>query len=239
MIFNTTQTILLLVIAMLAGYIIFLHIQLVRKNILIESIARKVSGIERTLKPDELKKFINELHNFNIRTSLTDDRLFEDKLLNFIIDNEANKRTYIHYTMDEQVALSILGEGFKFVDSFYKTALPVSNDKLDLLIKHNNKKFYGDYIIVICIAYDIVRLYSDEIENAGIKNYSFENILTEAPPYRNENSEMIYLLPSQYIKGYINYRTGEVITNPIFNPAFSSPGFTENIKRIKTANQLN
>lgn len=237
---NLTQTILLIVITLMAGYIIYLHIQLVRKNILIESIARKVSGSERTLKPDELKKFINELHNFNIRTSLIDDKLFEDKLMNFIFDNEAaDKRTYVHYTMDEQIALNILGEGFKFVDSFYKTAIPVSNDRLDLLIKHNNKKFYGDYIIVICIAYDIVRKYSDEIENAGIKNYSFENILTEAPPTRNENSEMLYLLPSQYIKGYINYRTGEVITNPVFNPAFSSPSFTQNIKWIKTASQLN
>lgn len=239
MIFNATQTVLLIVITLLAGYIIFLHVQLIRKNILIESIARKVSGNERTLKPDELKKFISELHNFNIRTSLIDDKLFEDKLLNFIIDNESNKRTYIHYTMDEQVALSILGEGFKFADSFYKTALPVSNDRLDLLIKHNNKKFYGDYIIVICIAYDIVKLISEEIEKAGIKDYSFENILTEAPPYRNENSEMIYLLPPQYIKGYLNYRTGELISNPIFNPAFSSPGFTENIQRLKRANHLN
>jgi hypothetical protein len=239
MILNTTQTILLIVIILLAGYIIFLQMQLVRKNILIESIARKVSGLERALKPDELKKFISELHSFNVRASLADDKLFEDKLLGFIIDDEANKRTYIHYTMDEQVALNILSEGFKFVDSFYKTAIPVSNDKLDLLIKHNNKKFYGDYIIVICIAYDIVRLYSDEIENAGIKNYSFENILTEAPPSRNENSEITYLLPSQYIKGYINYRTGEVITNPVFNPAFTSPGFTENIKRLKRTNQLN
>jgi hypothetical protein len=239
MILNTTHTILLVVIILLSGYIIYLQLQLVRKNILIESIARKVSGLERSLKPDELKKFINELHNFNIRTSIIDDKLFEDKLLNFILDNEANKRTYIHYTMNEQIALNILSEGFKFVDSFYKTALPVSNDRLDLLIKHNNKKFYGDYIIVICIANEIVRLYSDEIEKAGIKNYSFENILTESPPFKNENSEITYLLPSQYIKGYINYRTGEVITNPVFNPSFSSPGFSDNIKRIKRAGQLN
>jgi len=239
MILNTTHTILLVVIILLSGYIIYLHLQLVRKNLLIESIARKVSGLERSLKPDELKKFISELHNFNIRTSIIDDKLFEDKLLNFILDNEANKRTYIHYTMDEQVALNILSEGFKFVDSFYKTALPVSNDRLDLLIKHNNKKFYGDYIIVICIANEIVRLYSDEIEMAGIKNYSFENILTESPPFKNENAEITYLLPSQYIKGYINYRTGEVITNPVYNPSFSSPGFSQNINRIKGAGQLN
>jgi hypothetical protein len=229
----------LVVICLLAAYIIFLQIQLVRKNILIESIARKVSGIERALKPEELKRFVSELHNFNIRTSLSDDRLFEDKILDFIIGNKADRKTYIHYTMDEQISLSILAEGFRFVDSFYKTAVPVSNDRLDLLIKHNNKKYYGDYIIVICIANEIVRQYTDELAMAGIKNYSFENILTETPPFRNENSEMIYLLPSQYIKGYINYRSGEVITNPVFNPAFSAPNFIENINRIKTANQLN
>jgi hypothetical protein len=239
MILNITQTVLLAVIIILAAYIIYLQIQLVRKNLLIESIARKVSGIERDLKPGELKKFINELHNFNVRTSLIEDKLFDDKVLNFIIDSEMNKRTYIHYTMDEQVALRILGEGFKFMDSFYKTALQISNDRLDLLIKHNNRKYYGDYIIVICISSEIVRLYSAEMENAGIKDYSFENILTESPPYRNENSEMIYLLPAQYIKGYVNYRTGEVVLNPVFNPGFSSPGFSQNIRRLKTASQLN
>jgi len=239
MILNTTQTILLLVIVILAAYIIFLQVQLVRKNILIESIARKVSGIEGTLKPDELKNLINELNNFHNRTSVPDDRLFEDKLLSFITDNESNRRTYIHYTMDEHVALRILGEGFQFADSFYKTAISVSNDKLDLLIKHNNKKYYGDHIIVISISNEIVRYYSEALDNAGITNYSFENILTETPPFKNENSEMIYLLPAQYIKGYINYRTGEVITNPAFNPAFSSPGFIDNIKRLRPASHLN
>jgi hypothetical protein len=238
MILNTTQTILLVVILLLAAYIIYLQIQLVRKNLVIESIARKVSGIERSLKPDELKKFLNELHNFNIRTSLIDDKLFSDKVLNFIISKDTSKRTYIHYTMDEQVALRILGEGFKFADSFYKTALPVSNDKLDLLIKHNNKKYYGDYIIVISISNELVRYYAEELENAGITNYTFENILTETPPFRNENSELIYLLPSQFIRGYVNYRSGEVITNPVFNPGYSSPGFIENINRLRKAGQL-
>jgi hypothetical protein len=238
MILNNAQTILLLVIVLLAVYIVFLQIQLARKNVLIESIARKVSGIERALKPDELKNFINELHNLKNSTSHDDDKLFEDKLLNFITENESNKRTYIHYTMDEHVALRILGEGFQFADSFYKTAISVSNDKLDLLIKHNNKKYYGDYIIVISISNEIVRHYSDTLVNEGITNYSFENILTETPPFRNENSEMIYLLPAQYIKGYINYRTGEVVSNPAFNPAFSSPGFIDNIKRLKPAGHL-
>jgi hypothetical protein len=234
-----TQIILLIVIIMLAAYIIFLHIQLIRKNLLIESIARKVSGIERALKPDELKKFINELHKFNIRTSLTDDKLFDEKVFNFIIDSKKDKNTYLHYTMDEQVALSILSEGFRFTDSFHKTALPVSDDKLDLLINHNNKKYYGDYIIVISISNEIVAFYASELQNAGIKDYSFENILTEAPPVKNENSETTYLLPSQYIKGYVNYRTGEVISNPVFNPGFTSPGFSENIMRIKTSRILN
>jgi hypothetical protein len=236
---NATQTVLFIILILMAVYIIYLQIQMVRKNILIESIARKVSGIERSLKPEELKKFISEIHNFNIRTSLIDDKLFDKKVLNFIIERGADKQNYVHYTMDEHVALRILGEGFKFADSFYKTAIPVSNDRLDLLIKHNNKKYYGDYIVVISISNDIVTHYSSEMENAGIRNYSFENILTEAPPLKNDNAEMIYLLPSQYIKGYVNYRTGEVISNPVFNPRFTSPGFIENINRLRKTSQLN
>jgi hypothetical protein len=233
MVFNTMQTVLMIIILLLADYIIFLHIQLVRKNILIEAIVKKISGIEKDLSVQEIQKIVNELHSFNIRTTLFEDKLFDENIVEFIFGTGKDSRTYIHYTMDDEVATKIMNEGFRFVESFYKTALPISNDKLDLLIKHNNKKLYGDFIIIICISNDIVSHYSSELENSGIRDYSFENVLTEIAPEKNENSDNVFLLPSEFVKGYVNYRSGEIVKNPAFNPSFTSPGFSKNIARLK------
>jgi len=232
---DAMHTALLILILMLAGYIIYLHVQLVRKNILIESIIRKVSGIEKELSGGEIKKFLNELHNFNARSFLLNDKLFEENTIDFIFSSMTESSTYIHYTIDENVARKIMGEGFMFVESFHKTALAVSNDKLDLMIKHNSKKYYGDYIIVICIANEIVKAFTSELERSGITDYSFENLLTENPPYKNENSDSVFLLSSHFIKGFLNYRTGEIVQNPSFNPNYSSSGFSNNISRLKAA----
>jgi hypothetical protein len=72
-----------------------------------------------------------------------------------------------------------------------------------------------------------------ELEKAGIKNYYFENVLTEAPPRRNDNSDLVYQLSSQFVKGYINHRTGEIVKNPGFDPWYNSPGFMKNIDLLK------
>jgi len=76
-----------------------------------------------------------------------------------------------------------------------------------------------------------------ELNKKGITGYSFENILTEEPPFRNDNSDMVYQLSSKFIKGYINYRTGEIIKNPNFDPWYNSPEFQKNIDSLKTIKQ--
>lgn len=231
------QTILLVFILLMAGYIIFLHIRLAEKNIFIESILKRITGAEKDWKPDEMKKLLGEIRRINFRNTLSENRLFDDRTLNFILENEKDTRIFVHYTRDENDAKNILREGFKFIDSFYKTALPVSNDKLDLMIKHNSRKDFGEYILVLCISDKIVKYYSEELEKTGEKSLFFENILTETPPVKNDNSDNVYLLPYQYVKGYINHISGEIITNPDFNPAFTSPQFKVNIERIKAGIQ--
>lgn len=224
---------LIITIVLLAGYIIYLHLQLVRKNILIEYIIRKISGKEKDLTTHEIKKLINGLEYHSDLKPDTKDRLFEDDIFNFIFENEKESMIYIHYTKEESVADTILKEGFRFTETFHKTALQVTRDKLDLMIKHNSKKLYGDFIIVICISLDIIKRYTAEMENAGIRNYSFENILSEIPESLSEKHEPAFLLPNQFIKGYINYKTGSTRVNPGFNQAFSSPVFSMNIISLK------
>jgi hypothetical protein len=227
------QIAILFIILVLLGYIIFLQLQLSKKNIFIETTVRRLSGIEKNRSMEEMMLFLQEIEQLSQYSSFFTDKLLEDSTLKFILESGKNIRSYIHYTKDEIDARSILVDGFIFADSFYKTALPVTKDKLDLKMKHNSRKLFGDYIIVICISVDVANFYSYELEKAGIKNVSFENILTDTLPSRNDNSDLIYQLSAQFIKGYVNHRTGVIVKNPGFDPLYDSPNFLRNIDLLK------
>lgn len=210
---------------------------MVRKNIFIESNVKRLTGIEKHWKMDELLRFLEEIKKLSYYNSFFNDKLFEDETLKYILDNVNDSKIYIHYTKYEDDAKSIIKNGFRFAESFYKTALPISNDNLDLIIKHNSRKYFGDFMIIICISNKTIDFYSSELHKAGSTEYFIENILTETAPVRNENSDLVFLLSEQFVKGYINHTTGEIVSNPDFNPEYSSPGFMENINRIKRSSQ--
>ena len=65
-----------------------------------------------------------------------------------------------------------------------------------------------------------------------------ENILTEKPPVKNENSDQVFILPTQFIKGVVNFRTGEILRNENFNPGFVSPGFSKNIEMLVSGGKV-
>ncbi len=228
-----TQIALLVLIIALVVYSVYLHIQLTRRNIFIETTVKRLSGIEKSRNMDEMMAFLSEIQKLSLYSSYFTNKLLDKKSIDFIFENDSEMRNYMHYTMEESDVKNILSDGFMFVNSFYKTALPVTKDNLDLKIKHNSRKFFGDYLIIISISNDIVNYYSMELKKAGIKNHTFENILTELSPARNENSDLIYQLPSKFIKGYINHKTGEIVKNPAFDPWYNSPSFSKNIERLK------
>jgi hypothetical protein len=223
-----------IIIIGLSVYIIYLRIQLSKKNIFIETTVKRLSGIEKNRSLEEMMAFLQEIQELKQYSSVFTDKLLEESTLKFIIENGKNTKSFIHYTKNETDARSIIQTGFQFVDSFYKTALPVSRDKLDLKVKHNSRKFFGDYIVVICISNDVANFYAYELGRAGINNYSFENILTEAPALKNDNSDLVYQLSPQFIKGFVNHRTGSIVKNPAFNPLYDSPNFMKNIALLKT-----
>ena len=217
---------------MLSAYIIYLNIRLINRKMYIRNIIKSITGDDRDPDENELQKLVSELRRFNIRANIRDSKILEQKILEFILDNEPERKIYLHYTMMEADARNIMSEGFRFSESFYRTAFPVTSDRLDLLMKHNDKRFYGDFVIVICISASVVEKCSQLIEDAGLRNYSFENILSEAPPVKNENSDLVFLLPPKYIKGYLNHRTGHLFPNEIFNPVFITSRLQENIDRL-------
>jgi hypothetical protein len=219
----TTQITLGLLIVVLLGYIIYLHLRLSRKNLFIESTVKRLSGIEKSWSVEEMMLFLREIKKVSHYSSFFTENLFEEKPIGFLLENQKDSRVYIHYTKEEIVAENIIKEGFRFADSFYKTALPVSNDRLDLLIKHNGRKSFEHY--------------ASELDRKGLKDYSVENILTEKAPFRNENADLVYELPNKFVKGYINHHTGEIKANPEFNPFYDSRLFERNIDQINGKNK--
>jgi hypothetical protein len=225
-----TEILVALLIVVLLGYIVFLHIQLVKKNLFIESTLKRLSGIEKNRSAEEMVRFLQEIRKVGNYNAFFTDKLFEEKPMGFLLENEESSRIFIHYTKNENDARNIMREGFMFADSFYKTALPVSKDKLDLMIKHNGRKSFGDYLIILSFSQMVFDHYSMEIEKKGIRGLSVENVLTEKPPYKNDNSDLIYQLSNKFVKGYINHQTGEITRNPDFNPAYDSPMFEKNLQ---------
>lgn len=233
-----TYIVFILLIAVLLGYIIYLHIRLVKKNLFIESTVKRLSGMEKSWSAEEMKRFLMEVRKVQHYSSFFNDKLFEEKSLEFLLENKKDSKIYIHYTKEETVARSILTEGFRYTDSFYKTALPVTNDRLDLLMKHNSRKSFGHYLIIICLSDRIIDHYTAELDRHGLKGVNVENILNETPVSKNENSDTVYLLPNRYVKGFINHQTGEIAVNPDFNPSYDSPAFARNIKFLNSNNYI-
>jgi hypothetical protein len=153
--------------------------------------------------------------------------------MRFLLEDEKNSKIYIHYTKEEADARNIIREGFRFADSFYKTALPVTHDRLDLLIKHNGRKSFGHYMVIICISDNIFHRYFGELDKKGLKGFAVENVLTVTQPLRNENAELIYQLSNKFVKGYINHQTGEITSNPEYNPLYDSALFVQNLELLK------
>ncbi len=228
----------IIIISALLIYIIYLHIQLTKKNLFIDSAVKRFYGTGKTWSNDELMSFLNEIRKVHHYKALFNDKLFGEGSLKFLLENEAASKIYIHYTREKSVAGNIIRSGFLFADSFYKTALPVNQDRLDLLMKHNSRKSFGEYMIVLCLGNEIADRYSSEIEKKGLRGVSLENILTEDPPLKNENSDMVYLLPNRFVKGYINHQTGEIAKNPEYDPNYDSPNFAKNIE-LFMAKQMN
>jgi hypothetical protein len=229
----TLEILLLIIIILLLGYVVFLNIRLAKKNLFIESAVGRLAGMERSWTPEEMTRFLHEIKKASHYNSFFTDKVFEEKPMGFLLEDENNSKIYIHYTKKEADAGNIMKEGFRFADSFYKTALQVTHDRLDLVIKHNERKYFGDYLVIICISEKIFRHYSDELDKNNLKGFAVENILTVAPPYRNENADLVFLLSNKFIKGYLNHQTGEITPNPEYNPTFDSPLFSQNLALLK------
>jgi len=212
-------------------YIAYLHFILAKKNILLKTYFDKIEKTDSKLDKKDIIQFLENIKNTNYTKPATRDRILDKKISNFIFENENEIKLFLHYTPSEEIAKKILIEGFKFANSFYKTAEYIYNDKLYLIQRHHEHKQFGDYVIVICISKDLFNDYSEKLNGVNAKDITVEQILFEKQPYTDDNGDLIYTLPHQYIKGYFNYREGTIFENKDFNISYNSDIFTENLKK--------
>jgi hypothetical protein len=154
----------------------------------------------------------------------TKESVFTSDLLNFIFENIESEKIYTHYTHNEEVARLIMDEGFKFNDSFYKTTQNIQNDIIVLNYKHNLYEHYGEYMIIICLPDDLTDYVKNEI-NLSKHNLTVEDYISKT----QQNAEDHYLLPPIFVKGYIKYKTGEIIPNPKFKFNYSLYEFKKHL----------
>lgn len=223
-----------LVLVILVSYVLFLHYQLNKKNQLIETMVGKLTKLEKEWNTEQVLNLLEKLRQLSAETTIKRDKLFEEPVMKFLFGNENDSKIFVHYTKDESIAKKIFDDGFKFVDSFEKTVEQVINDSVDLTYKHNVRKYYGKYIIVICISNAIYSHYDEELKKLNKQNLQIEQVLTEIPSCFNDNQDEIFTLSKHFIKGYVNYETGALEYNPRFNPSFNSPIFNENLNRLKS-----
>lgn len=230
--FRISFSIEFLVIVMLFIYITYLHLQLSKKNFLIKSYLRKQGITDDKIEKKDILQVLEHLRNPEYKGVITKDKMLDRQFSHFLFEDYENIKLFLHYTAKESVARKIIRDGFKFVNSFYKTAENIYNDELFLIHRHHEHKQYGEYVIVICISKEIYNHYSEKLNKLRAKNTAVEQILTEKDSYTDENSDEIYTLPKQFIKGYFNYIEGSIVKNPDFDYNYHSPTFEENIKKL-------
>lgn len=219
------------IIILLFAYIAYLHYELKQKNSRIDSLVKQQLSLQNFTSKEEIDFLISKLKSFPYETLLKPNKLLDRNAQDFLFSNFENEIIYIHYTRNQDIADSICREGFIFADSFYKTAEPVINDKLDLIYKHNLHKQFGNFVIALAFAKDVYNKYTQLI--SSIKAVvNVEQIFSTLQPEPDDNNDEIYILPAQFVKGYINIETGEVVPNLNFKPNHDSPQFEENILEL-------
>ncbi|MDD3569196.1 MAG: hypothetical protein PHT92_12420 [Bacteroidales bacterium] len=222
----------LAIILLLIAYIAYLHFKLKQKENRIDSLLNQQLSLQNFSSREEIDFLIDRLKSFPYETLLKPNKLLDGEVQNFLFSNLDNEELFVHYTRDQEVADTICREGFQFADSFYKTAEPITNDKLDLVYKHNLRKQFGSIIVVLAFSKDIYNKYTQIISNVKAV-VNVEQIFSTLLPELNDNLDEVYLLPAQFVKGYINIETGEIVPNLNFKPTFDSPDFEKNIRELQ------
>jgi hypothetical protein len=228
--YKVISIILFVIFVVMLCYIIYINTLYNKKKIFLDSILAKLHRIDKNFKKDEIITFLHKLEKTNISSLISKDHIFNNDIIDYIFENENNLKIFLHYTKERSVAENILKEGFKFSDSFYKTAENIYPDKISFVYKHNLRKHFGNYVIIIAISKELFDYYNDKLIVISNSILYVEHLLSVKIQGSKDEPEGFYLFPYQFIKGFINNETGEIIKNPGFNPEYKSEVFEQNLK---------
>lgn len=218
----------LIIIAVLIVYVGFLHFQLHKKNQLLETLLKNRVGVDNILSKEGIEKIIRQVKEGQKEPEVKPSKIFEDNIQDFILKDEETEILYVHYTKNQDIAQKICDEGFIFADSFHKTAELVTSDKLDFVYKHYLRRQFGNFVLIIAIGKEVYNHYQNIIKQSN-KIVNVEQVISKKLKDSDENSDEVFRLPKDFIKGYINSETGEIFINANFNPNFNSSDFEKNL----------
>ena len=132
----------------------------------------------------------------------------QETLFSFIRKSLSDSRVYIHFTRERSVSEKIMREGFRYSDSFDKTAAELSPSKIDIKYKYQLYRDYGSFLIVICIP--LKRFDAHKSGGMDTKHDTLYNLgLSELDP----REELEYQLAPKYVLGYIDLEENRIYKN--------------------------
>jgi hypothetical protein len=229
---DANAALLLVVLILILCYIAYLHIQISKTKMFLNSLVDAMHRIDKSWQRDDIFKFLRKLENTELSGLVAKDHIFDHDVMRYIFENESQMKLFLHYTREKHNADAIVKDGFRFTDSFHATAENIFSDKVDFVYKHNIRKHFGKYVIVLAISKNTFDHYTNLLRQIDRHDYMTEHVL--AKKFSMQAFPNVgYLIPIQFVKGYIDIETGLIVSNKYFDPNYRSPLFDENIQIIK------